>query len=186
MVKGAENPSEVEDVERPSLGDGLKSQLSVALDRTRERTRLLQGSWQHISGAPAHLVREWNAVIAPGGTVRSMTYVLIFLFIGGGLEWLYRQYTNNRLLRLQLIHPTSLSGRVKAAMWRALLSLADWLSSPLAASAGFSVLTGIHSSKNWCLSCCCSFWRCARVPLCPCSFWHRGFENCGLPPLTVR
>ena len=121
LEKGAENPSEIEDDERPSLGDGLKSQLSVALDRTRERTRLLQGSWQHISDAPAHLVREWNAVIAPGGTVRSMTYVLIFLFIGGGLEWLYRQYTNNRLLRLQLIHPTSLSGRVKAAMWRALL-----------------------------------------------------------------
>ena len=103
------------------FGEGLKSQFSAALDRTRERAKLLQGAWQNLFNAPALLAEEWRESIAPGGTVRSLTYVLIFLFIGGGLEWLYRQYTNSRLLRLQLTNPLSLSGRVHAALSRALL-----------------------------------------------------------------
>ncbi len=121
LEKGAQNSEESELTDSSAIGDGLKAQLSAALDRTRQRARLLQGAWQHISDVPAHLAREWGKAIKPGGTVRSMTYVLIFLFIGGGLEWLYKQYTNNRLLRLQLINPGSLSGRVRAALSRALL-----------------------------------------------------------------
>ncbi|MCJ8308574.1 MAG: mechanosensitive ion channel family protein [Rhizobiaceae bacterium] len=121
LEKGAQDLSVDSESGSEIFGEGLKSQFSAALDRTRERARLLQGAWRHLPDAPELLAAEWRESIAPGGTVRSLTYVLIFLFIGGGLEWLYRQYTNSRLLRLQLTHPVSLSGRVRAALSRALL-----------------------------------------------------------------
>ena len=121
LEKGTELPEDADGDESQSIGQGLKSQLSAALDRTRDRARLLQGVWQNIADAPTLLAREWDRAIAAGGTVRSLTYVLIFLFIGGGLEWLYRQYTNKRLIRLQLTHAVSLAGRVRAALSRALL-----------------------------------------------------------------
>ena len=35
-------------------------------------------------------------------SLRTITYVLIFLIVGGGLEWLFRQYTQFLLLRLEL------------------------------------------------------------------------------------
>lgn len=122
LEKAAQYPDETERAASETVGEGLKSKFLAALDRTRKRSRLIQGAWQHISSAPALLASQWNEAIAVGGTVRSLTYVLIFLFIGGGLEWLYRQYTNRRLLRLQLTNPVSLSCRVKAALSRALLT----------------------------------------------------------------
>ncbi len=121
LGKAAQDPNLADPSEPRAIGEGLKTQLSVALDRTRKRARLIQGAWQHLSDAPSLLASEWAKTIPPGGTVRSLTYVLIFLFIGGGLEWLYRQYTNRRLLRLQLTHPVSLSDRVMTALGRALL-----------------------------------------------------------------
>jgi len=121
LEKEAQDFRETEPGESQTIGEGLKAQLSEALNRTRERVRLLRGAWHGLSDAPALLAQEWREAITPGGTVRSLTYVLIFLFVGGGLEWLYRQYTNKRLLRLQLINPVSLSGRVRAALSRALL-----------------------------------------------------------------
>lgn len=121
LERAAENPNAAKGEDTPSIGEGLRAQFTSALDRTRKRARLLQGAWKNLPDAPALLAREWNSTIAPGGTVRSVTYVLIFLFIGGGLEWLYRQYTSARLLSLQLTTPVSLSGRVQAALSRALL-----------------------------------------------------------------
>ncbi len=101
--------------------DGLRTQLNAILDRTRQRVQLLQGAWKNLSNAPSHLAREWSRNLTGDATVRSLTYVLIFLFIGGGIEWLYRQYTNRRLLRLQLTIPGSLKERLSAAAQRALL-----------------------------------------------------------------
>ena len=121
LEKAARNSNNTSETASESLSEGLMSQFSAALDRTRKRARLIQGSWHHFSNAPALLARQWNEAIPPGGTVRSLTYVLIFLFIGGGLEWLYRQYTGRRLLRLQLESQVSLSGRFKAALSRAFL-----------------------------------------------------------------
>lgn len=121
LERGAENLNGADSENGQVFGEGLMVQFSTALDRTRERARLLQGAWRHLSDAPTLLATEWRESMAPGGTVRSLTYVLVFLFIGGGLEWLYRQYTSHRLLRLQLTQPASLSGRVRAASSRALL-----------------------------------------------------------------
>lgn len=101
--------------------EGLRKQLASFLDRTRERGKLLQGAWQNLPNAPTYLAQEWQNNLSGSATVRSLTYVLIFLFIGSGLEWLYRQYTSRRLLHLQLSVPESLSGRLKAAALRALL-----------------------------------------------------------------
>ena len=103
LEKGAEGLGANEDAGSQVFGEGLKSQFAATLDRTRERARLLQGVWRHLPDAPELLAAEWRESMAPGGTVRSLTYVLIFLFIGGGLEWLYRQYTGARLLRLQCV-----------------------------------------------------------------------------------
>lgn len=121
LETSAEKLNGNESAQLKTTGEGLRVQLATFLNRTRERGRLLQGAWQNLSDAPQHLAREWEQNLTGSGTVRSLTYVLIFLFIGGGLEWLYRQYTNNRLLRLQLSNPDSLSRRLSAASQRALL-----------------------------------------------------------------
>jgi len=121
LEKGADSLSGDESAQPEAAGEGGRAQLSAFLNRTRDRGRLLQGAWLNLSDAPTHLAREWEQNLTGGETVRSLTYVLIFLFIGGGLEWLYRQYTSNRLLRLQLSNPNSLSGRLRAASQRALL-----------------------------------------------------------------
>lgn len=121
LEKGAQNSTDKGSEQSNGSGDTLRAQLTSLLKRTRERGRLLQGVWNDLAKAPAHLAQEWQRNLTGSETVRSLTYVLIFLFIGGGFEWLYRQYTNNRLLRLQLSIPKSLSDRLRSAILRALL-----------------------------------------------------------------
>ena len=137
LEKGAENATWNETPRAGADRDGLRAQLTALLDRTRERGQLLQGVWNGLAKAPAHLVEEWRQNLTGAETVRSLTYVLIFLFIGGGVEWLYRQYTNKRLLRLQLSVPDSLPDRLRAAALRALLIFGGLIVFSLGSIGGF-------------------------------------------------
>lgn len=137
LEKGAENLSEGEVDDGGNEGHGFRNRLESFLNRTRERGRLLQEAWRNLAVAPTRLIEEWQRNLDGAGTVRSLSYVLIFLFIGGGIEWLYRQLTNRRLLSLQLGTPASLAGRLRAAAARALLLIGGLVVFAIGSIGGF-------------------------------------------------
>ena len=102
---------------QPSIS--LTQEFANRVEGTRKRIGELIVSWRNLSIAPSVLIDAWQAEMSSDDTLRSLTYVLIFLVVGGGLEWLYRQYTQVTLLRLELRPRDTLSGRFQAALMRA-------------------------------------------------------------------
>ena len=98
---------------------GLRDQLVVGLDRVRSRIFALGQAWVHLPMAPQMLQKRWRGEMSHDRKVRSLTYVVIFLFVGTGLEWLYRQYTTTTLVRITLQSHSAPSRRVLAAATRA-------------------------------------------------------------------
>ncbi len=101
--------------------ESFQQELAERADRTRLRLRDLAVSWRNMPAAPAFLSAAWQEQVSGDQTLRSIIYVVIFLAIGGGLEWLYRQYTLQPMLRLELQRSLSLGHRFSAAVLRALL-----------------------------------------------------------------
>lgn len=100
----------------------LRDQLVAVLDRTRLRLDSIVQAWQVLPTAPAAFQTQWREKLNPGQQVRGWTFVMIFLFVGAGLEWLFRQYTNAIKLRIE-VHPVeTMRGRIGAACLRALIA----------------------------------------------------------------
>lgn len=117
------NPAVVEEI-RKSLEEAdieaasewsLRSEISSVVARMEARVSLLISGFAAIDGIPAAAAEAWDSGLDRGDALRAMTYVLIFLFIGGGLEWLYHQYA--RPLQLRITHgmPGSVGQRVTRA-----------------------------------------------------------------------
>ncbi len=100
---------------------GLQQEFANRVERIRTRLQNLVISWRNVATAPQYLADSWRDQMSAGETLRSITYVLIFLVIGGGLEWLYRQYTQYTLLKLELRQRDTLWGKFQAAVSRALI-----------------------------------------------------------------
>ncbi len=98
---------------------GLRDQLVVGLDRVRSRIEALRQAWFNLPQAPKMLQERWWDEMSTDRKVRSLTYVIIFLFVGAGLEWLYRQYTTTTLLRISLQTHSAPSRQLVAALVRA-------------------------------------------------------------------
>ncbi len=117
------NPAIIDELRRTleQQGDGaesgwsLRSEISAAAIRIETRVGALIAGFSAIHTIPAAASEALESGLDPGDALRVLTYVLIFLFIGGGLEWLYHQYA--RPLRLRLAHgvPSSLSHKVTRA-----------------------------------------------------------------------
>ncbi|MFT6676115.1 MAG: small-conductance mechanosensitive channel [Sulfitobacter sp.] len=107
----------------PATGLTLRQEIEQALAETRERLGDLALAWRAFPTAPDLLFDNWRAKVTPAQQVRGLTFVMIFLFVGAGLEWLYRQYTNPIKLRIELHHVTTVRARVTAAGLRALITL---------------------------------------------------------------
>ncbi|MCR9135049.1 MAG: mechanosensitive ion channel [Alphaproteobacteria bacterium] len=101
--------------------ESFQEELAERVERTRLRLTSLAISWRNLPAAPAFLSEAWQEQVTSDQTLRSIIYVVIFLVIGSGLEWLYRQYTLQPMLRLELNKSTSLSHRLNAAVLRAVL-----------------------------------------------------------------
>jgi len=104
-------------------GPTIRQQAMQALARMRERIGLLRTVGANFTNAPDILIERWREELSAAETVRSITYMVIFLIIGAGLEWLYRQYTAGTRLRLELARPDSLRRQVLTALVRALIVL---------------------------------------------------------------
>ena len=104
-------------------GTSLREDFAARASDIRARLGALAVSWRNLPSAPAFLTDVWRSSITADQTLRSITYVLIFLVVGGGLEWLYRQYVQAVLTRVELRRSQTLWARVSAALLRAALML---------------------------------------------------------------
>jgi small-conductance mechanosensitive channel len=78
-------------------------------------------AWANFPLIPDVIAKAWRSELSPGEALRSLTYVIVFLFVGGGLEWLFWQYFHPLMMRIAHSKPTSLGGRAAAAGGRLLL-----------------------------------------------------------------
>ena len=108
----------------------------------QNRLAALAVSWSNLPAVPGRLAEVWRKQMSADQSLRTITYVLIFLVVGSGLEWLYRQYTRPLVLRLELRHARSLMQRFQSAALRAVLILVGLL----IFSAG---TIGTFLSFNW-------------------------------------
>ncbi len=65
-----------------------------------------------------------DEIVPPGRGLRAATYVVIFLFVGAGLEWLFWQYFQPVRLRIEISRPERLAHRFAAAAGRLALAAA--------------------------------------------------------------
>ncbi len=104
------------------LEHGFRDNVTWLIDKIRQRNADIYIAWQQVGDAPQMVVNKWQSEMSNTESLRSITYILIFLFVGAGFEWLYAQYTGRRLLRLELQKPSSLKRRINIAFYRALLT----------------------------------------------------------------
>ncbi|MGC1495686.1 MAG: mechanosensitive ion channel family protein [Sulfitobacter sp.] len=99
----------------------LREQLMQGLAHVRARLDDIALARQALPNAPSLFAEQWGQKLDPSQQVRGLTFVMIFLFVGAGLEWLYRQYTNPIKLRIELRPITTLRSRFTAAGVRSLI-----------------------------------------------------------------
>jgi small-conductance mechanosensitive channel len=95
-----------------------RDELMRFLNRTKARAIELDQASEALPSASMVLRDAWQREMPEGETLRTITYVVIFLFIGGGIEWLYWQYFNPVMVRLEYIRPTTLWRRFAQALSR--------------------------------------------------------------------
>ncbi|WP_171180862.1 mechanosensitive ion channel family protein [Ruegeria sp. HKCCD8929] len=79
----------------------LREQVDGQLARIGQRVQTLALAWTIFPQIPVFMSEVWDAELSHAQKVRSATYILTFLLIGLGLEWLYRQFMQYPLLRIE-------------------------------------------------------------------------------------
>lgn len=101
----------------------LRAEVGARITAARARIAELMRAWSNFPLIPDVIANAWQAELGPGEALRSLTYVIVFLFVGGGLEWLFWQYFHPLLMRIAHTRPASLGRRVAAAGGRLLLQV---------------------------------------------------------------
>ncbi len=99
----------------------LRSDIEARISAARQRISELANAWSNFPLIPDVLAEAWNAELRPGDGLRSLIYVIIFLFVGGGLEWLFWQYFHPLLVRIESLRPPSLWRRTANSLVRLLM-----------------------------------------------------------------
>ncbi|MFN3546897.1 MAG: mechanosensitive ion channel family protein [Mesorhizobium sp.] len=96
-------------------GSSLRAAFEQRLAAARWRMAELARAWSNFPLIPEVLMQAWRSQLSPGEALRSLTYVIIFVFVGGGLEWLFWQYFHPTLVRVEHTVPETLMRRLSAA-----------------------------------------------------------------------
>ncbi|WP_298922292.1 mechanosensitive ion channel family protein [uncultured Roseobacter sp.] len=131
-----------EDAASPTDIPSVREQFQKAVERVGKRVSDLGAAWASFETAPTVILERWRDQMTPDRQVRSLTFALIFLFFGAGLEWLTRQYTNPVLRRIEVQKFTSPKERAVAALTRTALAFIG-----LVAFAAGSI--GAFSAVGW-------------------------------------
>ena len=116
----------------------LRDQLDAVVLRTQGRIQSLVQTWEGLGTAPELVQGRWQEQVANDRRVQTLTFVLIFLFLGAGLEWLCRQFANPVRKRLEIAEFKTPSKRILAAMTRAGLALAGLLAFAVGSIGAFT------------------------------------------------
>jgi len=100
---------------------GLQSYFQASLIRVKKRAVEIIHALSGIPRLSEALSNAWAENMAGSEFLRSAIYVIIFLFGGFGLEWLYWSYLGGTLKRIELSKPKTYSRIFKVAVLRALL-----------------------------------------------------------------
>ncbi len=117
---------------------GVRDQLDALILRTQDRISALVRTWEGLGQAPELVQGRWREQVTDDRRVQSLTFVLIFLFLGAGLEWLFRQYSNPIRRRLEITQFKTPAKRITAAVTRAGLALAGLLAFAVGSIGAFS------------------------------------------------
>ena len=108
------------------FGDGsiiasTRIQFQDLLNRFDSRAQAIALALTTVPQLYSELTTTWMESIAGSEFLRSAIHVIIFLFGGFGLEWLYWSYLSAVLKRVELSNPETYGGVLKAAVLRAAL-----------------------------------------------------------------
>ncbi|MEH6737083.1 MAG: mechanosensitive ion channel domain-containing protein [Sulfitobacter sp.] len=117
---------------------GMRDQLDALVLQTKDRIGALIRTWEGLGQAPEMLQGRWKEQVTDDRRVQSLTFVLIFLFLGAGLEWLFRQYSNPMRRRLEITEFKTHTKRITAAITRAGLALSGLLAFAIGSIGAFS------------------------------------------------
>ena len=117
---------------------GMRDQLDALVLRTKDRIGALVRTWEGLGQAPELVQGRWREQVTDDRRVQSLTFVLIFLFLGAGLEWLFRQYSNPIRRRLEITQFKTPAKRITAAVTRAGLALSGLLAFAIGSIGAFS------------------------------------------------
>ena len=106
--------------------ESFREDIRERISSIGERIQALGVAWQILPDVPDMLQSEWDEQISTAQKMRSVTYILIFILVGAGLEWLYRQNMGFYLLRLEQEPRISPLDKLKAATIRMGLLFAGW------------------------------------------------------------
>ncbi|MEM9441342.1 MAG: hypothetical protein AAGA73_12905, partial [Pseudomonadota bacterium] len=104
-----------------ALGLSFQQQIQSALAYVQFRATEIAAASVALLGAGVLLDEAWDAEMSDEETLRSAIYVIIFLFVGAGLEWLYWRYAGGALRRIELGGLTTLGQSVSGALIRGAL-----------------------------------------------------------------
>ncbi len=97
----------------------LREEIDARLSRIAARAKSLVLAWNIVPRMPMVMSEVWDSELSSSQKVRSLTYILTFLLIGLGLEWLYRQFMQYPLLRLELAPKDAPMEKLTGAFLRA-------------------------------------------------------------------
>jgi small-conductance mechanosensitive channel len=117
---------------------GLRDQFDALVLRTKGRIGALIQTWEGLGQAPELVQEPWREQVTDDRRVQSLTFVLIFLFLGAGLEWLFWQFSNPIRRRLEIAQFTTPAKRITAAVTRASLVLSGLLAFAIGSIGAFS------------------------------------------------
>ena len=63
----------------------IRDQFQEASDHVRARVTNLSSAWSKFDQAPDVIAQKWREQVTPDRQVRSLTFLLIFVFFGAGL-----------------------------------------------------------------------------------------------------
>lgn len=118
LLESADAPDE-----RALTASGLQKYLQAALVRIEARVQNIVQAATAVPELSDALSTAWQERMAADDFLQFPVYVIIFLFGGFGLEWLYWSYLSGSLKRIELSKPKYYGSILKAAVLRASLLL---------------------------------------------------------------
>ena len=137
-------------------GVGLQEWLGTHLQTVNTQVQRLEQTWEGVGKHLADFQTAWARQLGEGETLRSIVYVIVFLIIGAGLEWLYWRYAYDIRRRIEYATYENPERRLKATFTRAMLAALGISLFALGTLGGFSLFNGHRWSRLWCSTC---WWR---------------------------